>query len=50
MAPYRASALALTPIRSIVAFRVFHHLRESAALNFFADRPHSFTQESIERG
>jgi hypothetical protein len=47
---YCASALALTSIRSVLSFRVFHHQHESAALNFFADRSGAFTNESVELG
>jgi GAF domain-containing protein len=47
---YRASALELTPIRSIVSFRVFAGEHASGALNFFAERPHAFTEEAIELG
>jgi ANTAR domain-containing protein/GAF domain-containing protein len=47
---YRASALELTPIRSVVSFRVFAGEHASGALNFFADRPRAFTDDAIELG
>lgn len=47
---YRAFALDHTPIRSIVSFQMFAGKRASGALNFFAERPHAFTQESVELG
>ena len=47
---YRASALELTPIRSIVSFRVFAGEHASGALNFFAEQPHAFTEDAIELG
>lgn len=47
---YRASAIELTPIRSVVSFRVFAGEPASGALNFFADQPHAFTEDAIELG
>ena len=47
---YQASALDLTPIRSIVSFQVFAGERASGALNFFAERPHAFTDDAVELG
>jgi GAF domain-containing protein len=47
---YRASALELTPVRSIASFRVFAGDHASGALNFFAERPRAFTEDAIELG
>ncbi|MDT5339466.1 MAG: hypothetical protein QOD90_4971 [Mycobacterium sp.] len=47
---YRVAALESTPIRSIVSFRVFAGEADSGALNFFAERPHAFTEEALELG
>ena len=47
---YRASAVELTPIRSIVSFQVFAGEHASGALNFFAERPHAFTDDAVELG
>ncbi|OMC17210.1 GAF and ANTAR domain-containing protein [Mycobacterium sp. SP-6446] len=47
---YRQYALAHTPIRSILSFELFDGHELTAALNFFAHRPHAFIDESIELG
>jgi GAF domain-containing protein len=47
---YRAGALDLTPIRSIVSFQVFAGERATGALNFFAESPHAFTDDAVELG
>ena len=47
---YRASALELTPIRSILSFHVFAGEHASGALNFFAEPPHAFAEEAVELG
>jgi hypothetical protein len=47
---YQQYALAHTPIRSILSFELFVDRDTTAALNFFAHRPHAFGDESIELG
>jgi hypothetical protein len=47
---YRDAALDQTPIRSILSFRIFADKDASAALNFFADSPAAFTEQSAELG
>lgn len=47
---YRAGALEMTPIRSIVSFQVFAGERATGALNFFAERGHAFTDDAVELG
>jgi GAF domain-containing protein len=47
---YRASALELTPIRSILSFQVFAGDRASGALNFFAEKPRAFNDDAVELG
>ncbi|MCA2240981.1 GAF and ANTAR domain-containing protein [Mycobacterium sp. WUMAC-067] len=47
---YRRLALEQTPIRSILSFELFIDGGSMAALNFYADRPHAFTEESVEIG
>jgi GAF domain-containing protein len=47
---YRQYALANTPIRSILLFELFVDHGTTAALNFFAHHPYTFTDESIELG
>lgn len=47
---YQQYALAHTPIRSILSFELFVDRDTTAALNFFAHRPHAFSDESIEVG
>ncbi|BBZ49054.1 GAF and ANTAR domain-containing protein [Mycobacterium heidelbergense] len=47
---YRRCALEQTPIRSVLSYELFVDGSGMAALNFFADRPHAFTDESRELG
>ena len=50
MAGIPGRALEVTPIRSIVSFQVFAGEHASGALNFFAERPHAFTDDAVELG
>jgi GAF domain-containing protein len=45
---YQQSALERTPIRSILSFELFVDGTTMAALNFYADAPRTFSDESIE--
>lgn len=47
---YQRDALAQTPIRSILAFELFADHGSMAALNFYAEHPHAFSDESLEIG
>ncbi len=47
---YQRYALEQTPIRSILSFELFADHSSMAALNFYADHPHAFTDESLEIG
>lgn len=47
---YQRHALAQTPIRSILSFELFAGGGSMAALNFYAEHPHAFTDESLEVG
>jgi GAF domain-containing protein len=47
---YQEYVLAQTPIRSILSYELFVDGGTMAALNFFADQPHAFTDDSIELG
>ncbi|HEX5253619.1 MAG TPA: GAF and ANTAR domain-containing protein [Mycobacterium sp.] len=47
---YRRHALEQTPIRSILSFELFVDGTSMSALNFYADRPHAFNQDSVELG
>lgn len=47
---YQRHALEETPIRSIVSYELYHDGDSMAALNFYADHPHAFTDESRELG
>jgi GAF domain-containing protein len=47
---YRANALELTSVRSIVSFRVFAGNGASGALNFFAEQPRAFSEDAVELG
>lgn len=47
---YRRMALEQTPIRSILSFELFIDGGSMAALNFYADHPHAFSEESVEIG
>lgn len=45
---YSRAVLERTPIRSVVAIRMYFEGRSLAALNFMADRPHAFDDDSVE--
>jgi hypothetical protein len=47
---YREAALARTPVRSVLSYRLFLHQKRMATLNFCSKRPHAFDAESIEIG
>jgi len=47
---YQRYALEQTPIRSILSYKLFDDDHGVAALNFYADHPHAFTDESLELG
>jgi hypothetical protein len=47
---YRQDALTETPVRSVLAFEVFVDNDIMGALNFYAERPRAFQQDSIEIG
>lgn len=47
---YQRRALEQTPIRSILSYELFADGGSMAALNFYADHPHAFTDESLEIG
>lgn len=47
---YQRDAVAQTPIRSILSFELFASNDVMGALNFHADRPHAFNQDSIDIG
>jgi len=47
---YREAAMRLTPIRSILSFRLFGTSRYFGALNFYADEPAVFDDDSVEQG
>lgn len=47
---YQRHALEQTPIRSILSYELFVDGGSLAALNFYADHPHAFTDESLEIG
>ncbi len=47
---YQRHALEQTPIRSILSYELFVDRGAMAALNFYADPPHAFTDESAEIG
>nr|WP_235852625.1 GAF and ANTAR domain-containing protein [Mycobacterium interjectum] len=47
---YQRHALEQTPIRSILSYELFADSASMAALNFYAEHPHSFTDESLEIG
>lgn len=47
---YRDAALPLTPIRSILSFRLFSDGKSLAALNLYAEGAHKFDEESVELG
>jgi hypothetical protein len=47
---YRGAALRQTPIRSILSFGMFREGVSSAALNFYAESPNVFDDESVDLG
>lgn len=47
---FRRYALEQTPIRSALSFELFIDGSSMAALNFYADRPHAFSEEAVELG
>lgn len=47
---YRQQAIEQTPIRSILSYELFVDGTSMAALNFYAEHPHAFTEESRELG
>jgi GAF domain-containing protein len=47
---YRRDVLDQTPIRSVLAIELFADGQTTGALNFYAERPHAFTEESVELG
>jgi GAF domain-containing protein len=47
---YQRDALEQTPIRSIVSYELFVDGNTMGALNFYADHPHAFNDESLEIG
>jgi len=47
---YRRDALTKTPVRSVLAFEVFVDSDVMGALNFYAERPRAFDQDSMELG
>ncbi|SPM28366.1 GAF domain, partial [Mycobacterium terramassiliense] len=47
---YQRHALEQTPIRSILSYELFAASGSMAALNFYAEHPYSFTDESLEIG
>lgn len=47
---YRRHALEETPIRSILSYELFLDGNNMAALNFYAETPQAFSEESVEVG
>jgi GAF domain-containing protein len=47
---YQEHALEQTPVRSILSYQLFVDSSSMAVLNFYADQPHAFSDESIELG
>jgi GAF domain-containing protein len=47
---YQRHALEQTPIRSILSYELFADSHNMAALNFYAEHPRAFTDESLELG
>lgn len=47
---YRRYAIEQTPIRSILSFELFVDRDTMAALNFYADSPYAFPDDSVELG
>ncbi len=47
---YRHEVLGQSPIRSVMAFELFADGPNMGALNFYAERPYAFDEESVELG
>lgn len=47
---FRQEALDRTPVRSVLSFQLFAERDDVAALNFHAERPGAFDDESVELG
>jgi hypothetical protein len=47
---YREAALSRTPVRSVLAFRLFEESKRMSALNFYSQSAGAFDDESIELG
>ncbi|OJZ63887.1 hypothetical protein BRW65_29490 [Mycobacterium paraffinicum] len=47
---YRRYAIEQTPIRSVLSYELFTDHGTLAALNFYADTPHAFPDDSVELG
>ncbi|PRI16238.1 GAF and ANTAR domain-containing protein [Mycobacterium shigaense] len=47
---YQRYALAQTPIRSILSYELFIDGTTTAALNFYAERPHALSEDAVELG
>ncbi|KWX65939.1 response regulator receiver protein [Mycobacterium sp. NAZ190054] len=47
---YRDAAIRRTPVRSILAFRLYNDGRRVAALNLYAESARAFDEESVELG
>lgn len=47
---YRKYALDHTPIRSVLSYELFVEGSSTGALNFYAEKPHAFTADSVELG
>ena len=47
---YQRDALEQTPIRSVLSFELFQMKTGVSTLNFYADQPHAFDEESREMG
>ncbi len=47
---YQRYALAQTPIRSILSYELFIDGTTTAALNFYAEWPHAFSEDAVELG
>ncbi len=48
--PYCREAMALTPVRSVMAFELISENHTVGALNFYAERPGVFDDEAVELG
>ncbi|ODR06839.1 response regulator receiver protein [Mycobacterium sherrisii] len=47
---YRQYALDHTPVRSVLSYELFVEGNSTGALNFYGERPHAFTADSVELG